>query len=63
MRFSFRNREEMESYLNDEVKSKLDFYKHLEDILVPALFNRNISFVMTLSSRLLIMIDGMVNSI
>ena len=27
MRFSFRNREEMESFLGDSVRLKLDFYK------------------------------------
>ena len=53
MRFSFRNREEMESYLTDSVRSKLDFFKQLEDVTVPGLFRRNISFVMTLGGRLL----------
>lgn len=61
MRFSFRNREEMESYLTDSVRSKLDFFKQLEDVTVPGLFRRNISFVMTLGGRLLHMIDGIIS--
>lgn len=61
MRFSFRNREEMESYLTDSVRSKLDFFKQLEDVTVPGLFRRNISFVMTLGARLIHMIDGIIS--
>ena len=60
MRFSFRNREDMESFLTDSVRSKLDFYKQLEDMTVPVLFKRNISYVMTVGSRLLNMIDGII---
>jgi hypothetical protein len=65
MRFSFRNKEEMESFLVDSVKLKLDFYKTLEETIVPDLFRKNISFVMTLGTRLITMIEGicdMVNS-
>ena len=51
MRFSM-NKEQHESFLADSVRSQLDFYKQLEDMLVPTLFTRNISFVMTLSNRL-----------
>ena len=61
MRFSFRNKEEMESYLTDAVKLKLDFYKTLEEILVPSIFKKNISFVMTLGYRLTTMIDCFVD--
>ncbi|TNV84480.1 hypothetical protein FGO68_gene2070 [Halteria grandinella] len=63
MRFSFRNKEAMESFLNDSVRSKLDFYKQLEDMFVPLLFNRNISHVMIMSNRLLMMIDGIIESV
>ncbi len=63
MRFSFRNREQMESFLTDAVRSKLDFFKTLEDKLVPALFNRNISFVMLLSNRLTQLIQGIIESV
>jgi len=63
MRFSLRNRDEKESFLIDSVRSKLDFFKSLEDMLVPALFTRNISYVMILSTRILVLIDGMINSI
>jgi hypothetical protein len=61
MRFSLRNREEMESYLTDSVRSKLDFFKQLEDITVPGLFRRNISYVLTVGNRLLSMIDGIIS--
>lgn len=35
MRFSFRNKEEMESFLVDSVRLKLDFYKTMEELIVP----------------------------
>lgn len=63
MRFSFRNKEEMESFLVDSVRLKLDFYKTMEEIMVPNLFKRNISFVMTLGSRMICMIDGVVDMV
>lgn len=63
LRFSIRNREQMESFLTDGVRQKLDFYKQLEDMVVPALFTRNISYVMTVSKRLSVMIDGIVSVI
>jgi len=63
MRFSFRNKEDMESFLTDQVRLKLDFYKTMEEIIVPTLFKRNISFVMTLGSRLIYMIDGLVDMV
>jgi hypothetical protein len=63
MRFSFRNREQMESFLNDSVRSKLDFFKTLEDKLVPGIFNRNISFVMLLGNRISLLIQGMIESV
>ena len=63
MRFSFRNREQMESFLNDSVRSKLDFFKTLEDKLVPGIFNRNISFVMLLGNRISLLIQGMIDSV
>jgi len=53
----------MESFLTDQVKSKLDFYKQLEDIVVPNLFNKNITYVMVLSKRISFMIDGIIESI
>ncbi len=58
LRFSIRNREQMESFLTEGVRQKLDFYKTLEDMLVPALINKNINFVLVLSKRLSTMIDG-----
>jgi hypothetical protein len=57
------NKEQHESFLADSVRSQLDFYKQLEDMLVPALFNRNITYVMTLSNRLSYLIDGIIYSI
>jgi hypothetical protein len=63
MRFSFRNREQMESFLTDSVRSKLDFFKTLEDKLVPGLFNNNISFVMLLSNRLSQLIQCIIESV
>ena len=63
MRFSFRHREQMESFLNDSVRSKLDFFKTLEDKLVPGIFNRNISFVMLLGNRISLLIQGMIESV
>ena len=63
MRFSFRNKEAMESFLNDSVRSKLDFYKQLEDMFVPLIFNRNISNVVTMNSRILMMIEGILESV
>ena len=63
LRFSLRNREEAESFLTDTVKSKLDFYKQLEDMIVPSLFTRNISFVMSLSNRLVALIDGVIDQV
>lgn len=63
LRFSIRNREQMESFLTDGVRQKLDFYKQLEDMIVPTLFTRNISYVMTLSRRITTMIDGMIQQI
>jgi hypothetical protein len=63
LRFSIRNREEMESFLTDGVRQKLDFYKTLEDMVVPTLFSKNISFVMTLSKRLSTMIDGIIQQV
>ena len=50
----------MESFLTDGVRQKLDFYKQLEDMLVPVLFTRNISYVMIVSKRLSAMIDGII---
>lgn len=58
MRFSFRNKEEIENFLVDSVRIKLDFYKTLEEMIVPSLFSKNISFVMTLGTRLITMIEG-----
>ncbi|CDW72803.1 UNKNOWN [Stylonychia lemnae] len=63
MRFSFRNKEDMESFLVDQVRLKLDFYKTMEEIIVPTLLKKNISFVMTLGSRLIFMIDGLVDQV
>eukprot|EP00347_Sterkiella_histriomuscorum_P021714 403333020 len=63
MRFSFRNKEEMESFLVDSVRLKLDFYKTMEEMMVPILFKQNISFVMTLGSRMICMIDGVVDQV
>jgi hypothetical protein len=51
----------MESFLNDSVRSKLDFYKQLEEMAVPALFKRNISYSMTLSNRIMLLIDGIID--
>ena len=53
----------MESFLEDSVRLKLDFYKTMEELMVPSLFTRNISFVMTLGSRLICMIDGLVDMV
>ena len=53
----------MESFLTDGVRQKLDFYKTLEDMVVPTLFQKNISFVMTLSKRLSTMIDGIIQQV
>lgn len=53
----------MESFLTDSVRYKLDFFKTLEDKLVPAVFNRNISFVMLLSNRLTQLIQGIIESV
>lgn len=63
LRFSFRNKEDMESFLVDSVRLKLDFYKTMEEMIVPFLFKKNISFVMTLGTRLMNMIDGMSNMV
>lgn len=63
MRFSFRNREQMESFLTDSVRSKLDFFKTLEDKLVQGLFKKNISFVMVLSNRLTQLIQCIIESV
>ena len=63
MRFSVRDREEMESFLTDSVKSKLDFFKELEDLLSPTLFNKNISYVVTMSPRLIMMIDQIIDNL
>ncbi len=35
LRFSFRNKEDMESFLVDSVRLKLDFYKTMEELIVP----------------------------
>jgi hypothetical protein len=51
----------MESFLNDGVRLKLDFYKQLEDIVIPSLFNKNVTYVMTLSTRINCLIDGMID--
>lgn len=53
----------MESFLVDSVRLKLDFYKTMEEMIVPFLFKKNISFVMTLGTRLMNMIDGMSNMV
>lgn len=48
----------MESFLEDSVRVKLDFYKQMEELIVPVLFQKNITFVMTLGSRLVVLIEG-----
>ena len=58
-----KSKEEKESFLEDQTRMKLDFNKRSDELIVPNLFQRNISFVVTLSGRLMYMIEGIVDVI